>query len=1120
MKKKWIQDAIHFGVRTKTWKIMRLCALFLFLFLSQVWAESSYSQQTKLTLKMNNVRVIDVLDEIENNSEFYFLFNQKLVDVERKVNVDVSEKSIDKILTAMFAETDVNHYIQDRLIILTTEKTADASELVFQQQNPITGTVTDNTGEPLPGVTVVVKGTTQGTVTNIDGKYSIDNVPENATLQFSFVGMKTQEIPVGNQTTINVQLEVDAIGIEEVVAVGYGTMKKSDLTGSVGTILSEAIEYKPVTQISQALAGEISGVSVESNSGSPGSTNTSIRIRGMGTFSDAGNDPLVLVDGIPSSLDNLSPSDIKSISVLKDPASASIYGSRAANGVLLVETKRGKKGRMTITYNGYVGFQKPTAFAELVSSGEYAELYNEYSENSDMGTPYSDEEIALYYSQEDPDNYANVNHYKDLFESGSGFQTNHSVGFSGGSENVTYNFSTGYLKQDGLIDQNSYERYNFLLNIDAKIADRLQLSVSTNGDVGTIDAPNIAGTSGTMSSIITSAIRLPVTYPGRKTDGTYGYWGDFHPEADLDSDSFYDREQTNFLGNAKLKWSPIKYFSITGRVGYKKSYYDYTNYHATFEMSPTYTLSPNSLTCTLINSSELVQDLFVEYDRTFNKHKIHAMLGFNQDEFRSETITAYRNDFPNNSLYVLDAGSSSSMENTGTAYEWALQSYIGRINYDYAGKYLVSASARYDGSSRFSTDNRWGFFPSVSAGWRISEEDFFKDKISFVDNLKIRGSWGKLGNQEVGNYPYQSTYELGQDYPYGVGSSIYSGAALTTLANSSITWETTTGVNFGIDASLLNGGLNMEVDLFSKKTSDILYEVSTSSTLGLSTSEENAGEVSNKGFDLKINHNKTIKDFSYGVTLIFSAVKNEVLKLSTVDYDISNGLFVGESLESIYGYVADGLFIDEDDVSSYVDQPVDAEPGYVRYKDISGADGSPDGVVNSSYDRKVIGSKFPKYSYGLNINAAYKNIDFLVQFAGQGGMYRNLSSGYMSTAFTNLATPQKWMADNRWTYENPDRNAKYPKFSTALSGSSGYTSTYWLREASYLKLKNVQIGYNIPSHVLKSARISKLRFYVSGANLFSIDNFYKGWDPEPLSPGGSSFYPITSVFTFGVNASF
>lgn len=624
------------------------------------------------------------------------------------------------------------------------------------------------------------------------------------------------------------------------------------------------------------------------------------------------------------------------------------------------------------------------------------------------------------------------------------------------------------------------------------------------------------------SRIINGGYRLPVTYPGEKSDGTYGHYSVFWPEADIASDSFYKRNKQLFLGNAKLDWSPIKYLTLTTKVGYRRNYYNYTDYHATFVVDKNLTAEPNMLTITNTINQELVTDFLAQYERSVDNHKIFLLVGFDQDEYRTETITAYRDNFPNNSLYVLNAGSSSNEQNTGTASEWALQSYFGRLNYDYSGKYLLAASFRYDGSSRFAEENRWGFFPSVSAGWRISEEDFFSNNFSFFDNLKLRASWGILGNQEIGNYSYQDTYTLGQDYPFGVTPTMSSGAAVTTLANHDITWETTEGVDVGLDASLFNEKLNFVVDFFSKLTSGILYEVSSSTCLGLNTSEENAGEVSNKGFDLKINYRNSIKDFSYGATLTFSAVKNEVKKLSNVDYDISNGLFVGEPLESVYGYVDDGLFVDSEDVDSYADQPMTPKPGYIRYKDISGPDGVPDGVTNSTYDRKVIGSRFPKYAYGLNLNAAYKNFDIQAQFQGTGGMYRDLKSSQTTCAYQNMATPQRWMVDNRWTTENPDRYAKYPMFSTGLmnNASCHLTSTYWMMEASYLRLKNLQIGYNVPSKVLRNVKINKLRFYVSGTNLFTLDNFYEGWDAEPLNPGSNTFYPITSVFTFGVNASF
>jgi len=462
------------------------------------------------------------------------------------------------------------------------------------------------------------------------------------------------------------------------------------------------------------------------------------------------------------------------------------------------------------------------------------------------------------------------------------------------------------------------------------------------------------------------------------------------------------------------------------------------------------------------------------------------------------------------------------MQNSGSGQEWALQSYFGRINYDYQGKYLFEANARYDGSSRFPEENRFGFFPSFSAGWRISEEDFFKNSIALINNLKLRASWGSLGNQQIGNYPYQSTLSLGQDYPFGVAPALASGAAARFLPNTDITWETTTMVDIGLDMSLFEGKLNMVVDYFDKTTYDILYSISTSSTLGMTPSEVNAGEVSNKGWDFDIIHKNLLGSFSYGVAVNFSVVNNEVVKLADVERDIANGLFVGEPMASIYGYQADGLFVDQNDIDTYPAQPYVMEPGFVRFMDVAGPDGGPpDGVVDPNNDRIVIGSRFPKYSYGATVTAAYKGIDFLIQFTGTGGMVRDMAGAQLVRAFQNDGTPQRWMSEDRWTVENPNRDASYPKFSQALVGGAPVQpSSFWAIDASYLSLRNLQIGYSLPSSVISKIKISQLRVYLSGSNLWTFDNFYPGWDPQPTNPGNTTFYPFTSVYSAGINVTF
>jgi len=1091
---------------------MKLTLVISLVAVIQTWAAVSYSQTTTLSINLKNATVQTVLQQVEDQSEFYFLYSRSLIDVDRTVDLQLKNAKIAEVLNALFSGTDVAYKVDGRQIVLSRKSESSTSDM--QQQKSVSGKVTDSSGATLPGVSVVVKGTTTGSITDMNGNYSLANVPANATLQFSFVGMKTLDVAVSGKSMINVSMLEESIGIEEVVAVGYGTQKKVNLTGSISSVSTKELESRPITQASQALAGLASGVSVSQGSGRPGSDGATIRIRGIGTFSGAGKDPLILIDGLAANINDVEPENIQSISVLKDAASAAIYGTRAANGVILIETKRGQKGKLQISYNNYIGWQKVTELPEFLDSWEYATYKNVAAPNS-----YTADQIAKYKDGSDPDNYPNVPHLKNLLNSGSGFQTNHSVSFMGGDEKNSYLLSLGYLSQDGLVSENNYSRYNFGLNFDSQIKKNLNLKVNLNGYSQNTDEPR--SSYGDVQSIIGFAVREAPIYAGRKSDGTYGYQDNFSPEAWLASESFTNNKGKNFLGGMELSWEIIKGLTLSGKAGYK--YYTYTNqsFNSTFIFDASKTVGPNSLSVSSGDNSLVTLQSLLRYTKTIDKHSITALAGFSQESYRDDWVSASRDKFPNNSLYELNSGAAGNMQNSGSGSEWALRSYFGRINYDFNGKYLFEANARYDGTSRFPSSGRWGLFPSLSVGWRVSEESFLKDNISWINNLKLRASWGKLGNQNISNYPYQNVLSLGQNYTFG--GTLASGIALTKLSNADITWEKTQVNDIGLDLSVLNDQFSMVFDYFDKTTSDILYPKSASSVLGLSTSEYNAGEVKNTGFEVILNYHTSVGKVNINVSPNFSYVKNKVTKLADEKLqDIGKGLFVGQPIGAIYGYVAYGIFKDAADVTSYATQPIAGVPGVIRFKDISGPDGVPDGKVDATYDRQVIGSTTPKYFYGATISAEYKGFDFSMLWQGMGGFEKQMGS-YMAFAFYNSGQIQRWQADGAWTEANPNANAIYPKLTNLNMGSENVqSSTFWNRNASFLRLKNVQLGYTIPKSVIQKIKLSNLRIFYSGQNLLSFNHFYTGWDPEMYQATGDqpNFYPITAIHTFGLNVKF
>lgn len=990
----------------------------------------------------------------------------------------------------------------------------------------LSGSVTDDAGEPLIGVTLMIKGSTVGATTDIDGNFtmSVPSPVEGKTLVASYVGFASQSLKLTSAQPVKIVLKEDPRNLNEVVVVGYGSQKKVNLTGSVSSIGEAELADRPITSTSQAIAGLVPGTSVISNSGRPGAS-ASIKIRGTGTFSSAGNSPLILIDGLAAgSIDDVDPQDIKSISFLKDAASASIYGNRAANGVIIVETKRGIAGRTTVNYSANFGWQEASDLPEFLESADYATYYNMAMENMGRQPAYTAEQIQKFRDGSDPDNYPNVNHLKWLLNSGSGFMQQHNLGVSGGNDRITYHASLGYRKQAGLTAKTSNERMTATVSLQAKLSDKFRIDLNINGYHNKYDAPQ---GSGSIDGIIGYAVREGPIYAGQKSDGSFGYQDDYSPEAWLNSLCFVKNTSSNFYGSALLTWdTPLKGLSVKGKLGGQYySYYD-KSYMAETYFDQNKTKGPQSLEIKSGNTIYTDLEAYLNYANTFGKNQINILAGASLEQSSDKWLSGSRNTFPNNYLYELVSGDAMSATNNSSLGEYALASFFGRVNYNFDDRYLIEANIRYDGSSRFSSKKRWGLFPSVSAGWRISNERFFTESVltEYITNLKIRASHGVLGNQNIGNYPYQNSIWFGFNNPFGNPAVLVPGAVSGPYNDENITWEKTRITDVGLDLAMFNNRLNLTVDYFYKRTSDILSSVEVASLIGTGVGNSNVGVVTNEGVEIKLDwHGNVGRDFRYSVSPNFTYVKNAVRQLSDgAQMQINSGRIVGQPLGIIWGYRTEGLFVDQNEIDNAPAQIVDKsgiKPGYIRYADISGPDGVPDGKVDAEYDRTILGSTTPKFYYGLTLTASYKGIDLSALFQGVGG-HKRLIGSYMAYAFYNGGQIQKWQADNAFRPDAPDKYAEYPLLETLnMNHPNLEVSDYWVRDASFLRLKNLTLGYTLPSVVTHKLGCQSIRFYVSGENLFNITKFYKGWDPEnEIGTGDApSYYPITRIWSFGIN---
>lgn len=1125
-----------YGNWRKLLLIMRLTLFLLFCGVLNLFAEPSYSQNTRLSLNMTNATIENILNRIEDESEFYFLFNHDLIDVERRTDIVVANATIKDILEEIFTD-EINILVSDRQIVLTPIPASNFKEQFDEQQQTVRGKVIDaSTGEPMPGVNIVVKGTTSGTLSDVNGDFALPVAdPASAVLSFSFVGYKSIEMPLEGKVSLNISLDPDITGLEEVVVIGYGTVQKKDLTGSVGQVGSSAIKEMSITRVDQALSGKVAGVQIMTTTGEPGEA-PSIRIRGVGSIS-AGSDPLYVVDGYP--VDNIqfvNPNDIETIDVLKDASATAIYGSRGANGVVIISTKRGKAGSARIGFDTYYGWQNVLKLPEFLTVEEQAwyYYYGIENQNLDAGRSVTGDPTKWFYQVPqtvmDVLNGVNKNNVDALGQVlVTAPQASYNLSASGGNEGLKYNISGEYLDQDGIVKSSNFKRYSLRANFDAQLSRKLALKINLNTAYSTRRDLAHSGGQGDGEGILGSAQTWQYWYPLYNDDGTYfsGYGQDatnnvWNPMAQIDLIRRRE-EQLRNMGNINTEYKISDDLKLNVMLGANMTN---RHYYSFIPKTPVFARTIADGDDDRSSSLNWITETTLNYTKKINDHNITGLLGYTTQKQAGGGNYLRSRDYPNNMVYTLNAASNIIYQGSSDESEWSLISYLARFNYNYKNRYYVTASIRSDGSSRFGADNKYGYFPSGALAWRISDENFMKS-LEFVSDMKLRTSYGETGNNNIGNYAHIATINY-ESYPFGGGS--LGGYAPSQFANTLLTWEKQRSSNVGTDISLFDGRISFSADYFRTINHNLLLDVYIPLTTGFNTSLQNIGKVENKGWEFTLASKNFTGDFSWTTDFNISMFKNKVLQLGPEGAPIistSHITMIGQPMGMFYGYKLDGVFMTQAELAAgpiYGKGTVaQSRVGDLRFQDISGPDGVPDGLINT-FDKQIIGSPYPDFYYGMTNTFSYKNLSLVVSLQGSYGNEVFMTNDYLY--YTRARYKQLAVNRNYWKSEAEPGDGWNPRPNNSPTGGNRERSDRHIDTGTYLKINNMNLGYTFSEQISRKVYLSSLRVYINANNPFLFTKF-RLYNPEvnnssnPLQPGiFNSNYPVAKGISFGLSATF